>query len=389
MPHYNTVLNDLLDLLPRHQFDQFVEELGGDRYVKKLTTWKQLTVLLYAQASGKSSLREIETGLRAQSNRLYHLGMEDYRLARSTLALANSKRDSRIYEKLFYALLERCRNLTPAHKFRFKNPLYLLDATTIELALSAFPWAKYAKRQGAIKLHYQFEHAGQIPVFLTVTDAKTQEISVARDAFSIIPDSIYCFDRGYTDYSWYRRITDEGAFFVTRARSNAVLGYVGQQERPQGKGVLADFTVETGGFYAKKDYPGPLRLIAFFDSATGQYLEFLTNNFALSAATIAAIYKARWQIELFFKWIKQNLKIKSFLGTSKNAVLTQVWVAMCYYLLLAYVKYQSRYRQSLFYLHRVVKETLLHRAKIIDLLRLNERRLKRMASPDPQLCLQL
>lgn len=389
MAHYNTVLNDLLDLLPRHQFDQFVETLGGDRYVKKLTTWKQLTILLYAQASGKSSLREIETGLRAQTNRLYHLGMEDYRLARSTLALANARRDSRIYENLFYALLERCRDRTPVHKFRFKNPLYLLDATTIELALSAFPWAKYAKRQGAIKLHYQFDHASQIPVFLTVTDAKTPDITVARESFSIIPDSIYCFDRGYTDYSWYRRITDEGAFFVTRAKSNAVLGYVGQQERPQGKGVLADFTVETGGFYASKDYPYPLRLIAFFDSTTGQYLEFLTNNFTLAAATIAAIYKARWQIELFFKWIKQNLKIKSFLGTSKNAVLTQVWVAMCYYLLLAYVKYQTRYGQSLFYLHRVVKETLLHRVKIIDLLRLNDRRLKRIAIPEPQLCLQL
>lgn len=388
MPHYNTVLNDLLDLLPRHQFDRFVDQHAGDRYVKKLTTWRQLTLLLYAQASGKSSLRDIETGLRANPSRLYHLGMEKYEPTRSTLALANSRRDSQIYEKLFYALLERCRDLTPAHKFRFKNPLYLLDATTIELALSAFPWAKCAKRQGAIKLHYQFEYASQIPVVLTLTDAKTSDISVARESFSIIPDSIYCFDRGYIDFAWYRRITDEGAYFVTRAKNNAVLAYLGQQERPQGKGVLFDFIVENGGFYAKKDYPGPLRLIGYLDSETGAYLEFLTNNFALSAATIAAIYKARWQIETFFKWIKQNLKIKTFLGTSRNAVLTQVWVAMCYYLLLAYVKYQSRYRQSLFYLHRVVKETLLQRAKIIDLLRLNERRLRRMASPDPQLCLE-
>lgn len=388
MAHYNTVFNDLLDLFPRHQFEKFTEGLGADRYVKKFTTWNQLTVLLYAQASGKNSLREIETGLLSQASRLYHLGIEN-KVARSTLAEANARRPWQVYQKLFYAMLARCRDLTPAHKFRFKNPLYSLDSTTIELGLSAFPWAQYAKRQGAIKLHYQFDHAGQLPVFLTVTDAKHQDITVAKEAFGIVPDSIYCFDRGYTDFSWYRRITDEGAYFVTRAKSNAVLSYVGQQERPQPKGVFADLTVEMGGFYTSKDYPYPLRLIAFFDSETGNYLEFLTNNFALSAGTIAAIYKARWQIEIFFRWIKHNLKIKSFLGTSQNAVLTQVWVAMCYYLLLAYVKYQSRYRQSLFYLHRVVKETLLQRVKIIDLLRLNDRRLRRLSSPDPQLCLQL
>lgn len=389
MAHYNTVLNDLLDLLPRHQFDRFIETLDGDRYVKALTTWRQLVVLLYAQASGKNSLREIETGLLAQSGRLYHLGFDEYRPKRSTLSEANGKRDSKIYEQLFYALLERCRNLTPTHKFRFKNPLRLLDATTIELALSAFSWAKYAKSRGAIKLHYELDHALRIPVFLTITDAKTQDITVAKQALSIIPDSIYCFDRGYRDFSWYRRITDEKAFFVTRARKNAVLGFVGQQERSQAKGVLADFTVEMGGFYARKDYPYPLRLILFFDHETGQYLEFLTNNFKLSAATIAAIYKARWQIEIFFKWIKQNLRIKAFLGTSKNAVLTQIWVAMCYYLLLAYVKYQSRYKASLWYLHRVIKEMLLERVKIIDLLRLGERQLGRLRCQDPQLKLQL
>jgi hypothetical protein len=385
--HYNTVFNDLLDLFPRHEFDRIVEALDADRYVKTFTTWNQLTVLLYAQASGKNSLREIETGLLSQSNRLYHLGLPE-KVTRSTLSDANAARDWRVYEKSFYAMLGRCRDLTPAHKFRFKNPLHLFDSTTIELALSAFPWARYAKHQGAIKLHYEFDYAGQLPVFMTVTDAKTPDIAAAREGFKIVPDSIYCFDRGYTDFSWYRRITDEGAFFVTRAKSNAVLAYAGQQERPQGKGVFADFTVEMGGFYASKDYPYPLRLIAFFDSETGNYFEFFTNNFTLSAATIAAIYKARWQIESFFKWIKQNLKIKSFLGTSKNAVLTQVWVAMCYYLLLAYVKYQSRYQQPLSYLHRVIRETLLQRAKILDLLRLNERRLRRLSCQDPQLCLQ-
>lgn len=388
MAHSNTILHQLLQLVPRHRFDSLAQTHQADRYVKRFDTWNQLSTLLYAQAGGKTSLRDIENGLAAHGNRGYHLGLRGS-VRRSTLADANAKRDWRVYEGLFYAILGRCRDLTPKHKFRFRNPLYSFDSTTIELALGAFPWARYAKRQGAIKLHYQFDHAGQIPVFMTMTDAKQHDITVAKEVFCIIPDSIYCFDRGFNDYAWFRRITDEKAFFVTRAKSNAVLRHVGQQEMPQRKGVLADFIVETHGFYARKDYPYPLRLIAFFDCETGHYLEFLTNNFVLSAATIAAIYKARWQIESFFRWIKQNLRIKAFLGTSPNAVMTQIWVAMCYYLLLAYVKYQARYTRSLFYLHRIVSETLMERASLFDLLRLNGARLGRLKGYDPQLCLEL
>lgn len=388
MPHSNTVLHQLLQLVPRHRFDSLTKAHQGDRYVKCFGTWNQFSTLLYAQAGGKTSLRDIEHGLAAYGERGYHLGLRGA-VHRSTLADANAKRDWHIFEGLFYGILERCRDLTPKHKFRFKNPLYSFDSTSIELALSAFPWARYAKRQGAIKLHYQFDHSGHIPVFMTVTDAKLHDITVAKEAFTILPDSIYCFDRGFNDFSWFRRIHDEKAFFVTRAKSNAVLAHLGQQERPQGKGVFADLIVEAGGFYTHKDYPDPLRFIAFYDSETGRYLEFLTNNFALSAATIAAIYKARWQIESFFRWIKQNLRIKAFLGTSPNAVMTQIWVAMCYYLLLAYVKYQARYGRSMFYLHRVVSETLMERASLFDLLGLNGARLRRLKGHDPQLCLQL
>jgi len=388
MPHYNTVLHQFLAMTPRHRFDKFVEALDGDRYVKTFSAWNQFTTLLYAQASGKDSLREISNGLLTQGSRTYHLGLPT-KVPRSTLSDANTKRDYRIYEKLFYALLERCRDLTPKHKFRFKNPLYSLDATIIDLCLAMFPWAKFRKRKGALKLHYQFDHAGELPVFLRVTTGKRHELVVAKEEFPISPDSIYCFDKAYIDWSWFRRITDEKAFFVTRAKDNLKASYVGQQERPKRKGVLFDFNIATENFYARKDYPYPLRLIGFWDTETGRYLEFLTNNFTLSAATIAAIYKARWQIEIFFKWIKQNLKIKSFLGTSKNAVLTQVWVAMCYYLLLAYLKYQTRYRDSLFYLHRVVKETLMERVSLIDLLNLNPSRLARLKRQDLQLCLQL
>jgi hypothetical protein len=388
LAHYNTVLHQLVSLLPGHQFDKFVEDLDGDHYVKTFSTRNQLTTLLYAQASGKQSLRDIENGLLAQGSRLYHLGLPP-KVAKSTLSDANTNRDCRIYERLFYTLLGRCRDLTPKHRFRFKNPLHSLDATVIDLCLATFPWAKFRARKGAIKLHYEFDHSGELPVFLSVTDGKKHEISVAKSDLTIIPDSIYCFDMGYIDYAWFRRISDEKAFFVTRTKNNMVLRFVGQQEPPKNSGVIFDEVVEMGGFYARQDYPGKLRHIGFYDAATDRYLEFTTNNFALSAATIAQIYKARWQIEIFFKWIKQNLRIKSFLGTSKNAVMTQIWIAMCYYLLLAYVKYQARYKQSLFYLHRIVRETLLERASLFDLLSLNDSRLARLKCQDPQLCLQL
>lgn len=388
MAHSNTILHQLLALLPRHQFDDFVSGHNGDRYVKSFSTWNQLTVLLYAQASGKISLREIENGLVTQGKRTYHLGLPGA-VSRSTLADANAKRDYRIYENLFYSLLERCRDFTPKHRFRFKNPLYSLDATMIDLCLSSFPWAKFKARKGALKLHCQLDYAGELPSFVVMTDGKTQEISVARSQLPIIPDSIYCFDKGYTDYAWFRRITDEKAFFVTRAKNTMSVQFVGQHKVPEKSGVIFDEAIELSGPKARRDCPGKLRHIGYFDPESERYLEFLTNNFALSAVTIAKIYKARWQIEIFFKWIKQNLKIKTFMGTSKNAVMTQVWIAMCYYLLLAYVKYQARYKQSLFYLHRLVRETLLERASLFDLLSLNDARLARLKRQDPQLCLQL
>lgn len=386
MAHYNTVLHQLVSLLPGHQFDQFVEDLGGDRYVKTFSTRSQLTTLLYAQASGKQSLRDIENALLVQGNRLYHLGLPS-KIARSTLSDANSRRDHRIYEKLFYALLARCKDLTPKHRFKFKNPLYSLDSTVIDLCLATFPWAKFRARKGALKLHYQLDHSGELPVFMTMTDGLRPDVCVAKASFPIVPDSIYCFDKGYTDYAWFRRITDEKAFFVTRAKENMVGRYVGQHEASKKKGVFFDFAIETKGYW--QNYPYPLRLIGYRDAETGLYLEFLTNNFTFSSTTIAQIYKARWQIEIFFKWIKHNLKIKSFLGTSKNAVLTQIWIAMCYYLLLAYVKYQARYRASLFYLHRIVRETLMDRVGLIDLLNLSPARLARLRRQDRQLCLQL
>lgn len=363
-----------------------VSGLDGDRYVKSFTTRNQLAVLLYAQASGKSSLREIEVGLQVQSSRLYHVGLTKP-VTRSTLADANAKRSYQIYEKLFYTLLERCRRYSPPKKsFRFANPLYSLDATMIDLCLESFPWARYKARKGALRMHCMLDHAGEIPAFVFMTDGKTQEITTARAHLPIIPDSIYCFDKAYTDYAWFQRITDEGAFFVTRAKDNMNGQFLGQQEDSKNKDIVFDQIIELA---PPQHYSGKLRRIGLFDAETGVQLEFLTNNFTLAASTIARIYKSRWQIEVFFKWIKQNLKIKSFLGTSKNAVMTQVWVAMCYYLLLSYVKFQANYSRSLTYLHDIVREALMMPGTLFDLLKMNAARVAALKRQDLQLRLQV
>lgn len=382
MAHYTTIMNELLHIIPRHRFDTIVNRYSGDRYVKRFSCWNQFTTLLYAQASGKDSLREIENSFAVNADRLYHLGLPQ--IKRSTLADANKTRGYQIYEDLFYRFLERCKDVTPKHRFKFKNPLYTLDATVIDLSIKAFPWAKFMAKKGALRLHYQFDNSGQIPSFLVITDAKQHEITIAQKNFDIISDSIYCFDKGYLSFDWFRRINKAKAFFVTRARDNTRYQVIGQHAEPNKKGVLSDEAIALYGSIKSENYQGYLRLIKYQDKETDKTLTFLTNNFHLSALTIAQIYKARWQIEIFFKWIKQNLKIKTFLGTSKNAALTQIWVAMCYYLALAYIKYQTRYRYSLFYLHRVIGETLMSRFSLIDLLRASESILPKLKQDEYQ-----
>ncbi len=363
MPHFNTIYNQLLHLIPRHQFESLVQRYKGDYYVKYFTCWQQLITLLYAQIKYKDSLRDIETSLKAVSSRWYHIGLKD--IKRSTLSDANNQRDYRIYEDLFYSLLDRCRSITPKHKFRFNNPLYTLDATVIDLCLSLFPWAKFRKTKGALKLHYLYDHSGSIPTFLVVTDAKQHEIKVAKGQdLPILPDSIISVDRAYIDYKWLHSLEKSRVSFVTLAKKNLKYELIGQHGVDKKKGLLFDKTIKLRGYYQSKNYPDELRLIGFRDPETEKELVFLTNNLSLSAYTITQIYKARWQIELFFKWIKQNLKIKSFLGTSKNAVLTQIWVAMCYYLLLSYIKYQTKYSYSLLELSWILAETVFERISL-------------------------
>ena len=386
MGHFNTIMNQLLTHLPRHQFDSLAKNLGGDHHVRTFTSWQHAVILLFAQIAGKDSLRDIAHSTLAQKSKLYHLGLPGG-VARSTLADANNRRDSAMFEGLFHKLLERCHQLAPHHKFRFNNPIHSIDATTIDLCLALFPWAKFRTTKGALKLHCRLDHAGHLPSLVVITDGKVHDITAARQSFDLIADSIYCFDKGYTDFGWFRRIEDTKAFFVTRAKDNLSYDIVGQQNTLKNKGVLMDAQIKLNGYKSSQDYPGTLRLVRYYDEESKRTFDFLTNNHRLAASTIAAIYKARWQIEAFFKWIKQNLKIKTFLGTSRNAVLSQIWMAMCYYLLLAYIKFQSRCAHSLFYLHRLIQETLLDRFSLIDLLRLDTKKIPALRDQEAQLCL--
>jgi len=385
--HYNTIMNQMQNFIPRHHFQNLAERYSCDRYVKSFTSWNQFTTMLYAQISGKDSLRDIQNSIAAQGSKLYHIGLQPVK--RSTLADANQTRSYRIYEELFYKILQRCKSVTPKHKFKFKNPLYTLDGTVIDLCLSTFDWAKFRAAKGAIRLHYEYDHSGQLPSFLVVTDAKQHEITVARSSFTPVADSIYCFDKAYTDYTWLASIDAAKAYFVTRAKESMKYQVIGQHNGLKNNNILSDDIIVFTGLYKQQIYSKELRLIKYYDKENDRTFEFLTNNFNLSAYTIAQIYKARWQIEIFFKWIKQNLRIKTFLGTSKNAVLTQIWVAMCYYLLLTYIKYQSKYRDTIFYLHRIIKATVLERLNLIDLLNITEKTLSKVIhiDPEPQLSL--
>ncbi len=375
MTKSSTILNQLQHLLPLDEFQTFVNLQKADKYTKKLSCKDQLTILLYAQATGKNSLREIETSLRIQDSTWYHLGIET--VARSTLASANGKRPYVIYESLFYELLKKCKGFSfGTAPFSFENDLYAIDSTTIDLCLNLFPWAHFRTEKGAIKLHTLFNVRSQIPELIIVTDGKEADITAARkiDLGKLAFGSILTFDRGYNDYAFLYSIKEGYHTFVARLRSDAHILPL-ESFAVTEKGVLKDQRIGFVLDEALEDYPEDLRLVTYHDEVHNKTYRFITNNFEFSAKTIADIYKARWQIELFFKWIKQHLKIKTFLGTSKNAVLTQIWVAMIYYLLLAWIKFQTKFKGSLLDLTWIIKEMMLHHVSLINLLNLTPKTL--------------
>ncbi len=334
LSHHNTVFSQLLKLIPRHEFETLAKRHHAGRSFRTASRWSQFVSMAMAQLSGRNSLRDIVESLSAQAHRLYHLGST--KLSRSNLSRINDSKPYELYEALFVTLLSRCQGKVPGHHFRFNNPLYSLDASTIDCCLSVFPWADFRTTKGAIKLHVGLNHAGHLSEFVTVTEGKKHDVTVGR-TLSFPKGSIVAIDKGYNDYAWYKQLTDKEIFFVTRLKSNAKYRIVDRRPVLKSKGLICDQTIEFTGTQTAKRCPVPLRRIAYRDADTKKRYVFLTNNFTLAARTVANIYKARWQIELFFKWIKQNLKIKSFVGTSKNAVMTQVWIALCVYLLLAFL----------------------------------------------------
>jgi len=382
----NTIFSQIMQFICRNQFKKCVDKYNGDKYSKSYSCWQQLITLMFAQAKGITSLRDIVISLKSQHSKWYHLGIKS--IAKSTIADANSKRDADIFRDIFYSLLEKCKNLSPTRKFKFKNPIYAFDSTLINVCLSLYEWATYRKKKGALKIHMLLDLCGYLPSFLVVTDGKTHDINVVKNSLygfpALSPDSILLVDRAYIDFMWLYSLTKSKLFFVTRAKSNMSYTITGQHDVPLKKGVVSDYCIRLNDH---KDYPEELRLVTYINPDTGEEIQFLTNNFKFAASTIAEMYKSRWAIETFFKWIKQNLKIKSFLGTSKNAVMTQIWVAMIYYLLLSFIKFQTKCRHSLHELTRIIREILLDSVHLIEIINITFEKFKILNKSPVQLSL--
>ena len=366
MAHCNTILSQILKLIPRHEFESLAKTHHSGRSFRTASRWSQFTCLVIAQLSGRSSLRDIVDNMSVQMHRLYHLGCRV--ISRSNLSRMNEDKPYELYEALFDSLLSRCQKFAPAHNFRFNNPLYSLDASVIDLCLSVFPWADFRTTKGAIKLHVGLNHAGYLPEFVSITEGSTHEVNIGK-LLDFPKGSIIAMDKGFNDYSWYNQLTDKGIFFVTRLKRDAKFQIISRRTILKNKGLTCDQSIEFTGAQTSKKCPVQLRRIGYKDAVTGRHYIFLTNNFKLSAKTIADVYKSRWQVELFFKWIKQNLKIKSFVGTSKNAVLTQIWIAMCVYLILAFIKLQSKLTKSMQQILRLLQLNLFEKRDLMALLR--------------------
>jgi hypothetical protein len=362
-----TLFRQILSLVPENCLKKSVCEHGADRYAKTLSTAQLLKVHLYAHITGKDSLRDIITGLEVNRNKLYHTGIGP--VTRSNLSYANAHRPYQVFEELFYQLVAKCTATARKGRFKFKNPLYALDSTKIDLCLSQFEWAKYRTAKGAMKLHHLLDIKSDMPVFMVMSEGKRHDIAVARNLeLPVSSDSILVFDRGYIDFEWFKTLAEKGIWFVTRSKKNLSYRVIGQHSLPSGKTIKSDNVIELTGNKAQGVYEKHVRLVTVYDENLKKNVSFMTNNFKLAASTIAAIYHARWEIETFFRWIKQNLKIKTFLGTSKNAVMLQIWAAMIYYLLLCWIKHQAKLAWSLQEISRRIAATIFEKLHLLELL---------------------
>ena len=344
-----SIFSQVLKLIPRGDFDAAVRKHQAERNAKGFTSWGQLVAMLFCQLGSVTSLRDITNGLAASEGKLRHLGLP-VAPKRSTLASANSHRPSALFEDLFYGLLETARSQAKQagvrHKFRFKNKLLSIDATTMELCASVFDWAKFRRTKGAVKLHLMLDHDGLLPCYGVITDGKQHEVTVTRP-WQFEPGTVLVFDRGYTDYDWFEQLTSHGVFFVTRLKSNADFIVVEDRLVPERKGIVRDQIICMTQQAVEGDNPPIMRRVEFFDQKVQRTLVFLTNHLKLAAATVAEVYKNRWQIELFFKALKQSCKVKTFVGTSANALKTQIWTALIAMLLVKILHMRSSFARHL------------------------------------------
>jgi uncharacterized protein DUF4372/DDE family transposase len=361
-----TVFAQLMDLIPAHEFRRCVDRYRGNYKVSNFSCWDQFLCMAFAQLSGRESLRDIETCLRALGSKLYHAGFRG-RIARSTLADANEVRDFRIYADLAQVLIAQARHLYAGEDFgvEWGQTAYALDATTIDLCLSLFPWARYRAQNAGVKMHTLLDLRGSLPAYIDVKPAKIHEIHTL-DALLIEQGSIYIMDRGYLDFERLYRLQQALAFFIIRARKDFRFRVLEAAPVDGSAGLRCDQTIRLKSFYPAKFYPAPLRRIGYRDADTEKSFVFLTNNFLLPALIVAQLYKCRWQVELFFKWIKQHLHIKAFYGLSPNAVKTQIWTAISVYALLAILRKRLGLDLSLYTMTQILNVTLFEKMPILQ-----------------------
>jgi len=359
-----TLFAQIMEFIPWTSFARIVQHHGGDSGVRRMNCAEQFRVMAFAQLTWRESLRDIEVTLGANANKLYAMGLR-HSVHRSTLADANESRDWRIWSDLAALLIRRARKLYRDEDLGLDltNTVYALDATTIDLCLSLFDWAPFRSTKAAVKMHTLLDLRGAIPAFIHISDGKMHEVNVL-DFLPVEAGAFYVMDRGYLDFARLYKLHQAGAFFVTRAKRGMDARRVYSAPTDRGAGVICDQTIALNGFYVSKDYPEHLRRIRFKDPETGKTLVFLTNNTSLPALTIAALYKSRWQVELFFKWIKQHLRIKKFLGTSENAVKTQIWCAVSTYVLIAIVKKELHLDASLYTLLQILSVSVFEKTEI-------------------------
>ena len=359
-----TIFSQLMDFVPLAEFRRCVERYQGDYKVQRFSSLDQFLCLAFAQLTYRESLRDIEACLRVQQSKLYHMGFRG-RVARATLAYANEHRDWRIFADFAQGLIRTARELYRHEPLGidFANTVYAFDSTTIDLCLALFPWAQFRRHKSAVKLHTLLDLRGSIPVNVYVTGGQVHDVNLL-DHLLLEAGAFYLLDRGYVDFARLDRFTQSGAFFVTRARRNLQFYRRGSHPVDRSTGIRSDQTIRLIGPKTSGLYPSPLRRIHYFDAEKDLRLIFLTNNFPLPAATIAQLYRARWQVELFFRWIKQHLRIKAFYGTTENAVKTQVWVAISTYVLVAILKKRLDLRPSLYIILQILSTTLFEKTPI-------------------------